>query len=69
MARDEGYQDGFNDGFNDGFSDGFSDGNDKMQERINQLNVLLSESGRTADIIQSARDKSYQEALFKEFNL
>lgn len=53
MARDEGYR----------------DGRDDMQERINQLIIHLSETGRTEDIIRSAHDKAYQEILFQEFNL
>lgn len=53
MARDEGYHDGVDD----------------MQKRINQLNILLSEAGRTEDIVKSARDKAYQETLFQEYNL
>lgn len=53
MARDEGYMEGKIDG----------------QDKINQLNILLSESGRTEDIIKAARDKQYQEKLFQEFHL
>ena len=40
-----------------------------MQQKINQLNLLLSEAGRTEDIIKAAGDKAYQEKLFKEFDL
>ena len=57
MARDEGYM------------EGKIDGQEDMQDKINQLNILLSESGRTEDIIKSARDKQYQEKLFQEFHL
>ena len=52
-----------------GFDDGFSDGINQMQDKMNQLTLLLSEAGRTEDIIKSARDKAYQEELFKEFHL
>lgn len=45
------------------------EGCQEMQERINQLIIKLSESGRTEDILKGARDKSYQEALFEEFRL
>jgi len=39
------------------------------QERINQLNILLSKQNRSEDIIKAVADKEYQEKLFKEFNL
>lgn len=41
----------------------------KGQERINQLNILLSEQNRSEDIIKAATDRDYQERLFKEFHL
>ena len=41
----------------------------KGQERINQLNILLSKQNRSEDIIKAASDKEYQEKLLKEFNL
>lgn len=61
MARDEGYNEGFDDGFNNGFNDG--------AEKINQLNIRLSEAGRTEDIMKCARDKEYREKLLKELGL
>ena len=61
LARKQGYNDGFDSGFNNGFN--------QMQQKINQLNLLLSEAGRTEDIIKAAGDKAYQEKLFKEFDL
>lgn len=73
LARKQGYNDGFDSGFdsgfNNGFNDGFNDGFNQMQQKINQLNLLLSEAGRTEDIIKAAGDKAYQEKLFKEFDL
>ena len=64
-----GFSDGFNDGFNDGFSDGFSDGFNNGKEKVNQLNLLLAQAGRTEDIIKAAADKTYQEKLLLEFSL
>lgn len=61
LARKQGYNDGFDSGFNDGFNDG--------QEKLNRLNLLLAEAGRTDDIIKAAGDKAYQQKLFEEFNL
>ena len=53
MARDEGYKDGYDEGI----------------ERINQLNIKLTEAGRTEDIIKAARDVNYQNTLFEEFGI
>ena len=49
--------------------EGRSEGRKEGQERINQLNILLSEQNRGEDIIKAATDRDYQEQLFKEFNL
>lgn len=38
-------------------------------DRINQLNVKLSELHRTEDILKAATDKAYQKKLFEEFGL
>ena len=45
------------------------EGRQEGQERINQLNIMLSKQNRNEDIIKAATDKEYQEKLFKEFNL
>lgn len=45
------------------------EGSFEMQERINQLIICLMEAERTDDIMKAARDRAYQEELFKEFNL
>ena len=49
--------------------EGMQEGLQKGQERINQLNILLSEQNRSEDIIKAATDRDYQERLFKEFHL
>jgi len=64
-ARDEGYHEGFDDGFNDGFDNGVDSGTQKMS----QLIILLTEAGRTDDIIKVAQDATYREQLFKEYGL
>ena len=38
-------------------------------DRINQLNVKLSELHRTEDILKAATDQEYQKKLFEEFGL
>ena len=45
------------------------EGRQEGQERINQLNILLSKHNRSDDILKAATDKEYQEKLFKEFDL
>lgn len=50
-------------------AEGRREGLAEMQERINALNVKLIEQNRTDDIIKAAKDKEYQEKLFKEFGL
>lgn len=39
------------------------------ENRVNQLNILLAEQGRTEDILKAAQDKEYQKKLFEEFNI
>lgn len=48
---------------------GMQDGEIAMQERMNKLISLLTEAGRTEDLIKSTKDKIFQEQLFKEFGL
>ena len=38
-------------------------------EKINQLNILLTEAGRAEDIIKAAKNSEYQKKLFEEFDL
>ena len=52
-VHDEAYNNGHNDG----------------TAQINQLNILLSEAGRTGDIVKAARDDAFREELLKEFHL
>ena len=49
--------------------DGKEAGRQEGQNRINQLIILLSKENRGEDIIKAAKDREYQEQLFKEFNL
>ena len=53
----------------DGREAGREVGRQEGQNRINQLNILLSKENRGEDIIKAAEDREYQEQLFKEFNL
>ncbi len=53
LARKEGYKNGYNEGI----------------DQINQLNIKLTEAGRTEDIIKAAHDKEFQNALFEEYGL
>ncbi len=47
----------------------FSEGRLEGQDRVNRLNEILSELNRVEDILKAAKDKEYQELLFKEFDL
>ena len=53
----------------DGREAGREVGRQEVQNRINQLIILLSKENRGEDIIKAAEDREYQEQLFKEFNL
>ena len=53
----------------DGREAGREVGRQEGQNRINQLNILLSKENRGEDIVKAAEDREYQEQLFKEFNL
>ena len=39
------------------------------QNRVNRLNRLLKEKNRVDDLLKAAKDKAFQEELFREFNL
>ncbi len=49
--------------------EGYAEGYDNGQDRVNLLNIRLSEAGRTDDIVKAALDKAYQKSLFEEFQL
>ena len=53
----------------DGREAGREVGRQEGQNRINQLIILLSKENRGEDIIKAAKDREYQEQLFKECNL
>lgn len=42
---------------------------EKTKQKINLLNVKLSELGRTDDIIKAVSDSEYQQQLFEELGL
>ena len=47
----------------------FAAGLQEGEDRVNQLNLKLAEAGRTEDITKAAKDREYQEELFREFGL
>lgn len=59
------YERGLREGRAEGRECGLREGID----RINQLNVKLSELHRTEDILKATTDKEYQKKLFEEFGL
>ena len=56
-------------GFEDGFEAGFNDGAQAGEERINTLNRLLLNDGRTEDLLRCVSDPEFQKELFKEYHL
>ncbi|MBD5476175.1 MAG: transposase [Lachnospiraceae bacterium] len=46
--------------------DSRAEGIEEGADRINQLIILLSEQGRMDDIVRAAKDRKYQERLFRE---
>lgn len=50
----------------DSRKEGREEGGRNEAERINRLNLLLSEQGRMDDLIRAAKDREYQERLFRE---
>ena len=61
MIKKEAYDAGVKDGYDSGYDSGV--------EVVDRLNILLSEAGRSDDIIKAARDKEYQKKLLEEFHL
>ena len=59
--REFGYQRGHEAGMKEGLQTG--------ESRVNALFLKLIESGRKDEIEKAVKDKSYQEKLFKEYNL
>ena len=57
------------DGYDAGIAKGISLGTSIGEERVNKLNKLLVEAGRTDDLQKSIVDSEYQKTLFKEFGL
>lgn len=50
----------------DSREEGRAEGREEGADRINQLIILLSEQGRMDDIVRAAKDRKYQEKLFRE---
>jgi hypothetical protein len=42
------------------------EGREEGQDRVNALNVILLESGRSDDVIKASKDKQYQKQLMME---
>ena len=47
----------------------YRQGQEDERERMNKLIVILTEDGRTDDLIKAAKDPVYQEKLFEEYHL
>lgn len=53
----------------EGQSEGRIEGQNEERKRMNQLILMLSEQARMEDLVRAAKDKEYQEELFKELGL
>ena len=53
----------------EGRAEGREEGQIETLVRVNELTIRLAEQGRMDDIVKAAKDKHYQEQLFKEFGL
>ena len=42
---------------------------EQLEDRINNLNIKLLQSGRIDDVMKASSDKDYQKRLFEEFGL
>ena len=60
-SGEEIYQEGHREGHREGHTEGRSD--------VNQLNIYLSEAGRSDDILRAAQDAEYQDMLMREFGI
>ena len=67
--REFGYQRGHEVGMREGHEAGMREGMQTGESRVNALFLKLIESGRKDEIEKAVKDKSYQEKLFKEYNL
>lgn len=56
-------------GWQQGMEQGMEQGIRQGESRVNRLNSILMETGRTDDIFKAVADVEYQKKLFLEFNL
>lgn len=56
-------------GFQKGIRIGREEGEKAALERLNKLNDLLLDAGRTSDLKKSTKDPAYQQQLLEEFGL
>lgn len=56
-------------GREEGRQQGKEQGMRQEAERFNQMIILMAEQDRMDDLVRAAKDKKYQERLFKELNL
>ena len=65
----KGREAGIREGMAAGHTAGMREGLQTGESRVNALILKLTEAGRESEIIKAATDKTYQEKLFKEFDL
>ena len=67
--RETSFEAGLQEGKVVGLQEGKVVGLQEGLDRVNKLILKLSEAGRTEDITKAAKDREYQEELFREFGL
>ena len=65
LTEEEALEEKFKHGYDDGYNNGYNNG----VERLNKLNLLLKEAGRTDDLFRSMEDPAFQQQLLEEFGL
>ena len=51
------------------YEQGREEGCIEERERMSRLIIVLSQEGKTEELIRAAKDQEYQKKLFKKYNL
>ncbi|MBQ3165037.1 MAG: hypothetical protein IJC02_10980, partial [Lachnospiraceae bacterium] len=55
--------------YEQGREEGREEGRIEERERMSRLIIVLSQEGKTEELIRAAKDQEYQKKLFKKYNL
>ena len=68
-ARKEGFGEGFGQGRDEGHKEGVGEGIGIGEDKMSQLNLLLIEQNRIADLQRVSKDREFRQKLYLEFGL